>query len=80
MARTKDLQAFNEAKDLVEQIKSLGILNWTGSSNPLLQELEERLREARNKIQDGPLLDKLDLMIKKENLADFDIGYSIVNK
>jgi hypothetical protein len=76
--KTNDVQAFKEAKAILESFEKMEFFNWAQSSNPILEEMKKRLLILRNNLEDGSLRDKLDLMIKRENLERFDVGVKIV--
>lgn len=77
--KTNDIQIFKEAQKILDSFETMEFLNWAQSSNPILEEMKKRLLLLRNKLEDGPLRDKLDLMIKRENLEHFDVGAKIVD-
>ena len=43
-----------------------------------IEEMKRRVIELRNNLEDASLRDKLDMMIKRENLERFDVGVKIV--
>jgi len=77
--KTNDIQAFREAQAILEKIEELDFFNWAESSNPVLREMEKRVLEIRERLEDVSLRNKLDMMINRENLERFDIGVKIVD-
>lgn len=76
--RSEKLQRYNEAKEIVEMLSNMDLFNWMNSSNPVVAEMVRRLAEIRSELEDSSLREKLDMMIKRENLKQFDIGVKIV--
>ena len=76
--RSEKLQRYNEAKEIVEMLSNMDLFNWMNSPNPVVAEMVRRLAEIRSELEDSSLRDKLDMMIKRENLKQFDVGVKIV--
>ena len=76
--RSEKVQRYNEAKEIVEMLSNMDLFNWMNSSNPVVAEMVRRLAEIRSELEDSSLREKLDMMIKRENLEQFDVGVKIV--
>ena len=80
MGRKSNLELYKEAKNIVMFLKKHNAFNWQKDESPVVIMMVDRLNELRAKIEDVGLRDKLNLLIKREDLAKFDIGVDMINK
>lgn len=80
MGRKSNLDLYNEAKDIVEFLTKHNSFNWQNGNSPIISEMVARLKEIRSKLEDSDLMVKLDMLIKRENLSNFDMGVEMINK
>ena len=80
MGRKSNLELYKEAKNIVMFLKKHNPFNWQKDESPVVTMMVDRLNELRAKIEDVGLRDKLNLLIKREDLAKFDIGVDMINK